>query len=64
VTTPGMARGRSAYPGFRGTIKLVGTGPRGSRDLTFDEARAAVAGLRGGATTGSQAGGVRVGVGG
>jgi anthranilate phosphoribosyltransferase len=48
--------GRSAYPGFRGTIKLVGTGPRGSRDLTFGEARAAMLALLAGETTDAQAG--------
>ncbi len=48
--------GRSAYPGFRGTIKVVGTGPRGSRDLTFDEAREAMTALLDGSTTDCQAG--------
>ena len=37
-------RGRSDYAGFRAVIKAVGTGPRGSRALTFDEARGATAG--------------------
>ena len=35
----------SRYEGFRATIKTVGTGVRGSRALTFDEARDALAGL-------------------
>jgi anthranilate phosphoribosyltransferase len=52
----GAAVGRSAYPGFRSTIKLVGTGPRGSRDLDFDEARTATAALLAGETTDAQAG--------
>ena len=49
-------RGRHAYPGFRGTIKLVGTGPRGSRDLGFEEAREATAALLAGEATPAQAG--------
>jgi anthranilate phosphoribosyltransferase len=47
---------RTPYTGFAGTIKLVGTGPRGSRDLTFDEARTAMAALLAGETTAVQAG--------
>jgi anthranilate phosphoribosyltransferase len=35
-------QGRAAYDGFRSTIKAVGTGVRGSRDLSFAEARAAL----------------------
>ena len=57
-----MARGRSAYPGFRGTIKLIGTGPRGSRDLTFDEAREAMTALLTGETTDTQAGAFLLGM--
>ena len=34
--------GRSRYAGFRATIKAVGTGPRGSRALSFEEAREAM----------------------
>jgi anthranilate phosphoribosyltransferase len=56
VSAPETARGRTAYPGFRGTIKLVGTGPRGSRALTFDEAYAAMEALLAGDTTDVQAG--------
>lgn len=33
---------RSSYAGFRATIKPVGTGPRGSRPLAFEEAREAM----------------------
>ena len=51
-----IERGRSTYAGFAATIKLVGTGPRGSRDLTFDEARAAMADLLSGHATDAQAG--------
>ena len=35
---------RCDYAGFRAVIKAVGTGPRGSRALTFDEARDATRG--------------------
>jgi anthranilate phosphoribosyltransferase len=47
---------RSGYDGFRATIKLVGTGQRGSRDLSFDEARTAMAALLAGETSEVQAG--------
>ncbi len=49
-------QGRSDYMGFRAVIKAVGTGPRGSRALTFDEAREATAGLLGGEVSPVQAG--------
>ncbi|CAA9499760.1 MAG: hypothetical protein AVDCRST_MAG67-1854 [uncultured Solirubrobacteraceae bacterium] len=49
-------RGRSDYAGFRAVIKAVGTGPRGSRALTFDEARDATAGLLAGDVSPVQAG--------
>lgn len=49
-------RGRSDYAGFRAVIKAVGTGPRGSRALTFHEARAATAGLLAGEASPAQAG--------
>ncbi len=49
-------RGRSDYAGFRAVIKAVGTGPRGSRALTFDEARNATAGLLAGDVSPVQAG--------
>ena len=48
--------GRSDYAGFRAVIKAVGTGPRGSRALTFDEAREATAGLLAGEVSPVQAG--------
>ncbi len=51
-----LARGRSTYAGFAATIKLVGTGARGSRDLTFEEARDAMAALLAGETSEAQAG--------
>ncbi|HVF80070.1 MAG TPA: hypothetical protein VNA28_17385 [Solirubrobacteraceae bacterium] len=49
-------RGRSDYAGFRAVIKAVGTGPRGSRALTFDEARDATAALIAGDVSPVQAG--------
>lgn len=49
-------RGRSGYGGFRAVIKAVGTGVRGSRSLTFDEARAAMATLLAGEASPVQAG--------
>jgi anthranilate phosphoribosyltransferase len=48
--------GRSDYAGFRAVIKAVGTGPRGSRALTFEEARGATAGLLAGEVSPVQAG--------
>lgn len=48
--------GRSRYPGFRMTIKAVGTGPRGSRPLSFDEARDAMRAILAGEVTPAQAG--------
>jgi anthranilate phosphoribosyltransferase len=61
MSVPGRAelpfrRGRSDYAGFRAVIKAVGTGPRGSRALTFDEARDATAGLLAGDVSPVQAG--------
>lgn len=53
---PVEGAGRSRYPGFRMTIKAAGTGPRGSRDLTFDEAREAMRALLAGEVTPAQAG--------
>jgi len=49
-------RGRSGYAGFRAVIKAVGTGPRGSRALTFDEAHAATSALLHGEVSPVQAG--------
>jgi anthranilate phosphoribosyltransferase len=44
------------YAGFRSTLKLIGTGPRGSRDLSFDEARSALHDVLSGAVSPAQAG--------
>lgn len=49
-------RGRSDYTGFRAVLKAVGTGPRGSRALTFEEAREATGALLAGEVTAVQAG--------
>jgi len=49
-------RGRSGYAGFRAVIKAVGTGPRGSRALTFEEAQMATAALLAGEVSPVQAG--------
>jgi anthranilate phosphoribosyltransferase len=49
-------RGRSHYAGFRAVLKTVGTGPRGSRSLTFDEARAATAAVLAGEVSAAQTG--------
>jgi anthranilate phosphoribosyltransferase len=48
--------GRTGYGGFRAVIKAVGTGPRGSRALTFDEAQRATAALLAGEVSPVQAG--------
>src|SRR4051812_43695747 len=48
--------GRSSYGGFRATIKTVGTGPRGSRPLGFEEARDAMRAMLAGEVTDAQAG--------
>jgi anthranilate phosphoribosyltransferase len=48
--------GRSGYDGFRAVIKTVGTGQRGSRALTFEQARAATTALLAGDVTPVQAG--------
>jgi len=48
--------GRSSYAGFRATIKAVGTGPRGSRALAFEEARDAMRGILAGEVSDAQAG--------
>ena len=49
-------RGRSGYAGFRAVIKVIGTGPRGSRALTFDEAHVASTALLCGEVSPAQAG--------
>jgi len=56
VTAAQQRFGRSEYAGFRAVIKAVGTGPRGSRALTFDEAREATAALLRGDISPVQAG--------
>jgi anthranilate phosphoribosyltransferase len=47
---------RTSYEGFRATLKAVGTGPRGSRALTFAEARAATTAILAGDVSDAQAG--------
>lgn len=49
-------RGRAGYTGFRACIKAVGVGPRGSRSLTFEEARDAGGALLDGEVSDAQAG--------
>src|SRR4051794_32945131 len=56
MSTPEITRGRTRYAGFRATIRTVGTGRRGSRPLTFEEARDAMAALLAGEVTSAQAG--------
>jgi anthranilate phosphoribosyltransferase len=52
----GETYGRSTYAGFRATIKTVGTGPRGSRSLSFEEAREAMRAMLSGEVSDAQAG--------
>jgi RNA polymerase sigma factor (sigma-70 family) len=47
-TRPGQGIRQGDYSGFRATLKLIGTGPRGSRDLSFEEARETLHDLLGG----------------
>jgi anthranilate phosphoribosyltransferase len=47
---------RSTYAGFRATIKLIGTGERGRRSLSFDEAHDATEAIMGGEATPAQIG--------
>ena len=56
TATPPLRLGRVEYAGFRAVIKAVGTGPRGSRALSFDEARSATAALLCGEVSPAQAG--------
>jgi anthranilate phosphoribosyltransferase len=56
------ARGRAGYAGFRAVIKAVATGQRGSRDLSFDEAREATTALLDGDVTAAQAGAFLIGM--
>lgn len=60
TSTP--TRGRAGYAGFRATIKAVATGPRGSRDLTFDEAREAATALLDEEISPAQAGAFLIGM--
>jgi anthranilate phosphoribosyltransferase len=61
-TTHAPTRGRAGYAGFRAVIKAVATGQRGSRDLTFDEAREATTALLDGDVTPAQAGAFLIGM--
>jgi anthranilate phosphoribosyltransferase len=56
VASVGASLRHSRYEGFRATIRTVGTGVRGSRALTFDEARAAMGALLAGEISDAQAG--------
>ena len=56
TTNLGSSLRPSHYDGFRATIRTVGTGVRGSRALTFDEARAAMAALLAAEVSDAQAG--------
>jgi anthranilate phosphoribosyltransferase len=62
ATAAAPTRGRAGYAGFRTVIKAVATGPRGSRDLTFDEAREAGLALLGGEVSPAQAGAFLIGL--
>jgi anthranilate phosphoribosyltransferase len=63
AATPRLpSRGRAGYAGFRTLIKAVATGPRGSRDLTFDEARDAGQALLAGEVSPAQAGAFLIGL--
>jgi anthranilate phosphoribosyltransferase len=56
-TAPGPTPSRHHnYSGFRATLKLIGTGPRGSRDLSFEEARDAMRAVLAGEVSPAQAG--------
>src|ERR1700722_5139030 len=56
MSSVGANLGHSRYEGFRATIRTVGTGVRGSRALTFEEAREAMGALLAGEVSDSQAG--------
>jgi anthranilate phosphoribosyltransferase len=62
MSTIEPTRGRAGYAGFRAVIKAVATGPRGSRDLTFDEAREAATLLLDGEVSQAQAGAFLIGM--
>lgn len=55
-------RGRAGYAGFRTMIKAVATGPRGSRDLAFEEAREAGVALLSGEVSPAQTGAFLIGL--
>ncbi|HEY5240398.1 MAG TPA: hypothetical protein VIJ22_02990 [Polyangiaceae bacterium] len=56
MASVGASPRHSRYEGFRATIRTVGTGVRGSRSLTFEEAREAMAVLLAGEISDTQAG--------
>jgi len=58
----GPVRGMAAYTGFKASIKAVAVGPRGSRALGFDEARAAFGELLDGSVSPAQAGAFLIGL--
>lgn len=62
TTSTPPTRGKAGYTGFRTVIKAVATGPRGSRDLTFEEAREATAALLDGEVSPAQAGAFLIGL--
>jgi anthranilate phosphoribosyltransferase len=55
-------RGAASYPGFQSTIRAVATGPRGSRNLTFEEAYEAATALLEGTVPPVQAGAFLIGL--
>lgn len=55
-------RGIAAYTGFKASIKAVAVGPRGSRALGFEEARAAFGELLDGEASPAQAGAFMIGL--
>jgi anthranilate phosphoribosyltransferase len=56
ISSVDTSLGHSRYDGFRSTIRTVGTGVRGSRALSFEEARGAMALLLLGEVSPAQAG--------
>lgn len=53
---PRGRRPRARYDGFQAYVKRVGTGPKGSRDLSFEEARAALGAILDGLADPAQTG--------
>jgi len=53
---PRGRRPRARYEGFQAYVKRVGTGPKGSRDLSFEEARAALGAILDGLADPAQTG--------